>query len=104
MSTPFQKDGLIFLHPESKYLHRSNETVFCWKDKAISEYPIDTEEDGKTVSEEVKGVGIIGKDSWLTTLDQHRLAQVQDAAVGECIRFGFRSIGLEDKHEGAMEQ
>lgn len=71
----------------------------CWKDFRVSEYPIDTEDDGHTVSPEIKGVGVLAKNGGLYTLDRYRLWQFTETATtysshGDCIRFGFTSIAV----------
>lgn len=67
--------------------------MLCWKDANTSQYPIDTEDDGQTVSMEVKATGIVSKSGGLFTLDKHKLWQFDaNTTNGGYCRFGFTKI------------
>jgi hypothetical protein len=36
--SPFPKDGMLFVHKDSFYIHGLNPSLLIWKDRVVSKY------------------------------------------------------------------
>ena len=93
----YDKEGLMFVHKDSEYLHGLNPNVLIWKDEHISQYPFEME-NGK-VTYEIYGVGKIAKSGKIYTSDREWIGSIERANFQGnpkgFLRFSFNGISFE---------
>jgi hypothetical protein len=62
---PYQREGLMFVHKDSFYLHGLNPNVLVWKDLATSKYLQAEIEESKNGC---KGIGFLNKEGEVKTI------------------------------------
>lgn len=93
---PYQREGLLFVHKDSFYLHGLNPNVLVWKDLATSKYLAAEIEESKQGS---KGIAFLNKVGEVKTIDNVTLFKVnrQDFDVNHrFLRFSYTNIAIEN--------